>query len=137
MWGCSTQCGIHSPELSVRRSVCPLSSPSHPELKLWKLPWKQEEEPGLRGEAALCYVNSEHCYPKPGASWEKPEGGEEQEVAVKEEHNTKEVGTGRRFLWSCLQEVVFLSELPLLHFLHLIRKRNLWLWSQSRLLLQT
>ncbi|XP_075882924.1 PHD finger protein 20-like isoform X2 [Nelusetta ayraudi] len=67
-----------------------LHSPSHPELKLWRLPWKQEEGPGLRGEAALCYVSSEHCYPKPDASWEKSEDGEEQEVSVKEEHNIKE-----------------------------------------------
>lgn len=81
----------------VRWSVCPCSSPSHPDLKLWRLPWKQEEGPGLRGEAALCYVSSEHCYPKPDASWEKTEDGDKQDVAVKEEHNTKEVGTGSSF----------------------------------------
>lgn len=92
--GHSTQWETDSPQLSVRLSLRPYSSPSHPDLKLWRLPWKQEEGPGLRGEAALCYVSSEHCYPKPGASWEKPESGEEQEVAVKEEHSIKEVGAG-------------------------------------------
>lgn len=45
-----------------------------------------------RGEPPVCYVSSEHCYQKPGASWEK---GEEQEkerptVMVKQEHSGEE-----------------------------------------------
>lgn len=81
---------------SALSSVCPRSSPSHPDLNLWRLPWKQDEGPGLRGEAALCYVSSEHCYPKPGASWEKSDE-DVKDVALKEEPNTKEVGAGGSF----------------------------------------
>lgn len=52
---------------------------------------------GPRRETPLCYVSSEHCYPKPGASWEKSEEREKQTAAVKEEQNTKqEVKTGSR-----------------------------------------
>ncbi|XP_068187773.1 PHD finger protein 20-like isoform X2 [Antennarius striatus] len=64
-----------------------LHSPSHPDLQLWRLPWRQEEDPRLtscpRGESPLCYVSSEHCYQKPGASWEKSE--EEVKSGMKEE----------------------------------------------------
>lgn len=44
------------------------------------MPWKREE-------GALCYVSSEHCYQKPGVSWEKPEETEKQKAAVKDEQN--------------------------------------------------
>ncbi|KAM9342752.1 PHD finger protein 20-like isoform 2-T2 [Pholidichthys leucotaenia] len=54
-----------------------LRSPSHPDLLLWRLPWRWEEGPRLtsnaRQEPAVCYVSSEHCYQKPGGSWEKNE----------------------------------------------------------------
>lgn len=60
-------------------SVAPRSSPSsHPDLELWRLPWKREE-------GALCYVSSEHCYQKPGASWEKPEEAMKVEPNVEQE----------------------------------------------------
>ncbi|XP_077463759.1 PHD finger protein 20-like isoform X3 [Stigmatopora argus] len=48
-----------------------LRAPSHPDLQLWRLPWKLEEEQKPIGEAPISYVSSEHCYQKPGASWEK------------------------------------------------------------------
>ncbi|KAF7644780.1 hypothetical protein LDENG_00215890 [Lucifuga dentata] len=54
-----------------------LHSPSQPDLQLWRLPWKREEGPRLtgsqKGEAVVCYISSEHCYQKPGASWENVE----------------------------------------------------------------
>ncbi|XP_078101517.1 PHD finger protein 20-like isoform X2 [Sander vitreus] len=57
-----------------------LHAPSHPDLQLWRLPWRQEDGPRLasspRAETAVCYVSSEHCYQKPGASWENSEGKE-------------------------------------------------------------
>lgn len=45
-----------------------------------------------RGDASLCYVSSEHCYQKPGASWEKSEEreSERQTAAVKEEPDTEQ-----------------------------------------------
>uniref|UniRef100_A0A667XQD9 C2H2-type domain-containing protein n=3 Tax=Myripristis murdjan TaxID=586833 RepID=A0A667XQD9_9TELE len=62
-----------------------LHSPSDSDLQLWRLSWKQEEEPAAAadqtgdasertgGFSPACYVSSEHCYQKPGASWEKQE----------------------------------------------------------------
>ncbi|CAG07266.1 unnamed protein product [Tetraodon nigroviridis] len=64
----------------LKLQIAMLHSPSHPDLKLWRLPWKREE-------GALCYVSSEHCYQKPGVSWEKPEETEKQKAAVKDEQN--------------------------------------------------
>lgn len=46
--------------------------------------------PGPRGETPPCYVSSEHCYPKPGASWEKSEEKDPQTGAVKEEQHTEQ-----------------------------------------------
>ncbi|XP_049438126.1 PHD finger protein 20-like isoform X2 [Epinephelus fuscoguttatus] len=69
-----------------------LHSPSHPDLQLWRLPWRREEGPRLtsspRGEPPACYISSEHCYQKPGASWEKAE--ERQTAAVKQEQDTEQ-----------------------------------------------
>ncbi|XP_024865554.1 PHD finger protein 20 isoform X2 [Kryptolebias marmoratus] len=72
-----------------------LHSPSHPDLQLWRLPWRQEDGLRLtsspRGEAAICYVSSEHCYQKPGASWETAERTEERPVvSVKQEVDSEE-----------------------------------------------
>ncbi|XP_029993844.1 PHD finger protein 20-like [Sphaeramia orbicularis] len=64
----------------LQLKVSLLHSPSHPDLRLWRLPWQWEEEGlrvmgggGLKGDMSVCYVSSEHCYQKPGASWEKSE----------------------------------------------------------------
>ena len=38
-----------------------------------------------KGDLASCYVSSEHCYQKPGASWEKAEETEKEE----QEDNTE------------------------------------------------
>ncbi|XP_040916759.1 PHD finger protein 20-like isoform X2 [Toxotes jaculatrix] len=73
-----------------------LHSPSHPDLQLWRLPWRRQEGPRLtsspRGDPAVCYVSSEHCYQKPGASWEKTEEREKerQTAAVKQEHDAEQ-----------------------------------------------
>ncbi|XP_024149002.1 PHD finger protein 20 [Oryzias melastigma] len=73
-----------------------LHSPSQSDLQLWRLPWRQEEVGRLmsspKGEPPVCYVSSEHCYQKPGASWEKAEEQDEerQTVSVKEEADTDE-----------------------------------------------
>ncbi|KAM4562144.1 PHD finger protein 20-like isoform 2-T2 [Odontesthes bonariensis] len=73
-----------------------LHSPSHPDLQLWRLPWRQEEglrlTSGPRGEPPICYVSSEHCYQKPGASWVKDEEKDEERpmAAVKLEADTEE-----------------------------------------------
>ncbi|XP_019716175.1 PHD finger protein 20-like isoform X1 [Hippocampus comes] len=48
-----------------------LRTPSHPDLQLWRLPWAPEEGHKPRGEPPVSYVSSEHCYQKPGLSWEK------------------------------------------------------------------
>ncbi|KAM9856192.1 PHD finger protein 20-like isoform 2-T2 [Aulostomus maculatus] len=52
-----------------------LHSPSHPDLQLWRLPWIREDGHKLSvspaGETTVSYVSSEHCYQKPGASWDK------------------------------------------------------------------
>ncbi|XP_040009198.1 PHD finger protein 20-like isoform X3 [Xiphias gladius] len=73
-----------------------LHSPPHPDLQLWSLPWRREEGPRLtsspRGDPAICYVSSEHCYQKPGASWEKAEEREKerQAAAAKQERHTEQ-----------------------------------------------
>ncbi|XP_023148713.2 PHD finger protein 20-like [Amphiprion ocellaris] len=71
-----------------------LHSQSHPDLHLWKLPWRPEEGTRLmsspKGEPTVSYVSSEHCYQKPGASWEKAEDKDSPTVAVKQEHDTEE-----------------------------------------------
>lgn len=41
-----------------------------------------------RGEPAVCYVSSEHCYQKPGATWEKGERG--RTAAVKQEQDSEQ-----------------------------------------------
>uniref|UniRef100_G3N5R9 C2H2-type domain-containing protein n=2 Tax=Gasterosteus aculeatus aculeatus TaxID=481459 RepID=G3N5R9_GASAC len=60
-----------------------LDTPSHPDLQLWRLPWRREEglraAGGPRGEPPVCYVSSEHCYQKPGASWEKAQAAVKQQ----------------------------------------------------------
>ncbi|XP_029690240.1 PHD finger protein 20-like [Takifugu rubripes] len=66
----------------LKLQMAMLHSPSHPELKLWRLPWKREE-------GVLCYVSSEHCYQKPGASWETPDEARQWKAAVKEEQEVK------------------------------------------------
>lgn len=58
------------------------SSSSHPDLMLWRLPWKQQEGQRLSSctlteEPTVSYVSSEHCYQKPEASWEKSEARKE------------------------------------------------------------
>ncbi|XP_063320170.1 PHD finger protein 20-like isoform X1 [Pelmatolapia mariae] len=88
--------GISQVLSALQLKISLLRSPSHPDQQLWRSPWKQEERHRLtsspRGEPPVCYVSSEHCYQKPGASWEK---GEEQEkdrpiVTVKQEHSGEE-----------------------------------------------
>ncbi|XP_013884837.1 PHD finger protein 20 [Austrofundulus limnaeus] len=70
-----------------------LHSPSHPDLQLWSLPWRQED--GLRlassptGEPAICYVSSEHCYQKPGASWETAERSQARQEVHSEDKDIK------------------------------------------------
>ncbi|XP_063748372.1 PHD finger protein 20-like isoform X2 [Eleginops maclovinus] len=73
----------------LQLKVSLLHSPSHPDLQLWRLPWRREEgsrsASSPRGESPICYVSSEHCYQKPGASWEIAEerDKEKQMVVVK------------------------------------------------------
>ncbi|KAM4610200.1 PHD finger protein 20-like [Polymixia lowei] len=77
--------GLNQVLRSLQLKISLLHSASHPDLQLWQLPWRQEEDPAVtanqKGEAtegtssvsAVCYVSSEHCYQKPKASWEKQE----------------------------------------------------------------
>ncbi|XP_030588685.1 PHD finger protein 20-like isoform X2 [Archocentrus centrarchus] len=82
--------GISQVLSALQLKISLLHSPSHPDQQLWRLPWRQEESQRLtsspRGEPPICYVSSEHCYQKPGASWEKPE----QRPTVKQEHSSEE-----------------------------------------------
>ncbi|XP_038578910.1 LOW QUALITY PROTEIN: PHD finger protein 20-like [Micropterus salmoides] len=83
--------GLHQVLSALQLKISLLHSPPHPDLQLWRLPWRREEGSRLtcspRGETPLCYVSSEHCYQKPGASWEKAEQREmeRQTAAVKQE----------------------------------------------------
>ncbi|XP_078806249.1 PHD finger protein 20 isoform X2 [Oryzias latipes] len=76
-----------------------LHSPSQADLQLWRLPWRQEEVErhmsSPKGQPPVCYVSSEHCYQKPGASWEKAEEQNEERrtTSVKEEADTDEKET--------------------------------------------
>ncbi|XP_026188971.1 PHD finger protein 20-like [Mastacembelus armatus] len=80
--------GLSQVMSGLQLKISLLHSPPHPDLQLWRLPWRQEDGPKLtsspRGESAVCYVSSEHCYQKPGASWEKEEK-ERQTAVVKQE----------------------------------------------------
>ncbi|KAK1897875.1 PHD finger protein 20-like protein 1 [Dissostichus eleginoides] len=81
--------GLNQVLRGLQLKVSLLHSPSHPDLQLWRLPWRREEgsrsASSPRGETSICYVSSEHCYQKPGASWEKSEerDKETQTVVVK------------------------------------------------------
>ncbi|XP_041655889.1 PHD finger protein 20-like [Cheilinus undulatus] len=80
--------GLNQVLSGLQLKISLLHSPSHPDLQLWRLPWRREEGQRLtsspRGEIPLCYVSSEHCYQKPGASWEKSET-----AAVKQEMDSE------------------------------------------------
>ncbi|KAI3357890.1 hypothetical protein L3Q82_016272, partial [Scortum barcoo] len=82
--------GLNQVLSGLQLKISLLHAPSHPDLQLWRLPWRREEGPRLtsspRGETSLCYVSSEHCYQKPGASWEK----EGETTAVKQEQDTEQ-----------------------------------------------
>ncbi|XP_060931201.1 PHD finger protein 20-like [Limanda limanda] len=87
--------GLNQVLSGLQLKISLLHSPSQPDLQLWRLPWRQQEGLRLtsspRGDLASCYVSSEHCYQKPGASWEKAEETEREE----QEDNTelKEIKT--------------------------------------------
>ncbi|XP_040927408.1 PHD finger protein 20-like isoform X5 [Betta splendens] len=76
----------------LKLKISLLDSPAHPDLQLWRLPWGQVEGLRLasspREEPPACYISSEHCYQKPGASWEKE--GRGQTAAVKQEQDTEQ-----------------------------------------------
>ncbi|XP_074536731.1 PHD finger protein 20-like [Halichoeres trimaculatus] len=82
--------GLNQVLSGLQLKISLLHSPSHPDLQLWRLPWRREEGPRLasspRGDTPLCYVSSEHCYQKPGASWEKTE----EAAAVKQEQDSEQ-----------------------------------------------
>ncbi|XP_047457853.1 PHD finger protein 20-like isoform X2 [Mugil cephalus] len=88
--------GLHQVLSGLQLKISLLHSPSDPDLQLWRFPWRQEEgsrlTSSLSGEPPICYVSSEHCYPKPGALWEKSgEKDEERPTAsVKQEYDTEE-----------------------------------------------
>ncbi|XP_071314858.1 PHD finger protein 20-like isoform X2 [Trachinotus anak] len=88
--------GLNQVLSGLQLKISLLHSPSHPDLQLWRLPWRRQEGPRLtsspRGDPAICYVSSEHCYQKPGASWEKAEEREKerQTAAVKQEHDSEQ-----------------------------------------------
>ncbi|XP_035500548.1 PHD finger protein 20 isoform X1 [Scophthalmus maximus] len=83
--------GLNQVLSGLQLKISLLHSPSHPDLQLWRLPWRREQ--GLRltsspkGDPTACYVSSEHCYQKPGASWEKAEEREKEEM---QENNTEQ-----------------------------------------------
>uniref|UniRef100_A0A665U5V4 C2H2-type domain-containing protein n=1 Tax=Echeneis naucrates TaxID=173247 RepID=A0A665U5V4_ECHNA len=88
--------GLNQVLSGLQLKISLLHSPSHPDLQLWRLPWRREEGPTLtsspRGDPTICYISSEHCYQKPGASWEKADESEmEWEMgAVQEEQETEQ-----------------------------------------------
>ncbi|XP_034392236.1 PHD finger protein 20-like isoform X2 [Cyclopterus lumpus] len=61
-----------------------LRAPPPPDLQLWRRPWRRDQgpraTPGPREETPVCYVSSEHCYQKPGASWEKDRQEDDTEL---------------------------------------------------------
>ncbi|XP_019961781.1 PHD finger protein 20-like [Paralichthys olivaceus] len=87
--------GLNQVLSGLQLKISLLHSPSHPDLQLWRLPWRQQEGPRLtsspKGDLASCYVSSEHCYQKPGASWEKAEETEKEGQEDNTEH--KEIKT--------------------------------------------
>uniref|UniRef100_A0A1A8V455 PHD finger protein 20, b n=1 Tax=Nothobranchius furzeri TaxID=105023 RepID=A0A1A8V455_NOTFU len=83
--------GLNQVLRGLQLKVSLLHSPSHCDLQLWRLPWRQDEGLRLtsspREEARVCYVSSEHCYQKPEASWET---AEDRPPLVKQEVDTEE-----------------------------------------------
>ncbi|KAM6924445.1 PHD finger protein 20-like [Xenentodon cancila] len=88
--------GLHQVVSGLQLKISLLHSPSHPDLKLWRLPWRQEDgprsAPSPKEEPPTCYISSEHCYQKPGASWEKAEerAVERPAAVVKQEFDSEE-----------------------------------------------
>ncbi|XP_038154317.1 PHD finger protein 20-like isoform X2 [Cyprinodon tularosa] len=68
---------LHQVLSGLQLKISLLRSPSHPDLQLWRSPWRQEEALRLtssqKDEPPICYVSSEHCYQKPEASLETAE----------------------------------------------------------------
>ncbi|KAM4738178.1 PHD finger protein 20-like [Anableps anableps] len=68
---------LHQVLSGLQLKISLLHPPSHPDLQLWRSPWRQEEALNLassqQDEPPICYVSSEHCYQKPEASWETAE----------------------------------------------------------------
>ncbi|XP_070766926.1 PHD finger protein 20-like [Enoplosus armatus] len=81
--------GLNQVLSGLQLKISLLHSPPHPDLQLWRLPWRREEGSRLTsspsGETPLCYVSSEHCYQKPGASWEKAEEREKERQELNSE----------------------------------------------------
>lgn len=82
---------LHQVLSGLQLKISLLHSPSHPDLQLWRSPWRREEAlkltPSQQDEAPICYVSSEHCYQKPEAPWETAE--EKLMMADAEEKETK------------------------------------------------
>ncbi|TKS76483.1 PHD finger protein 20-like protein 1 [Collichthys lucidus] len=81
--------GLHQVLSSLQLKISLLHSHAHPDLQLWRLPWRREEGPKLlsspKEESTLCYVSSEHCYQKPEASWEKSDETDTEQKDIKAE----------------------------------------------------
>ncbi|CAL8324611.1 unnamed protein product [Merluccius merluccius] len=72
----------------LQLKLCLLHCPSHPDLQLWRLPWRPgagptavanqrtEQTEGSSSVLAGSYVSSEHCYQKTDASWENEDKDE-------------------------------------------------------------
>ncbi|XP_059914925.1 PHD finger protein 20-like isoform X2 [Gadus macrocephalus] len=86
----------------LQLKMCLLHCPTHPDLQLWRLPWRSGEGPtalanqradaeGSNSGLAGSYVSSEHCYQKTEASWENEEK-HENITASGTSQNYKDVG---------------------------------------------
>ncbi|KAG7280841.1 hypothetical protein CRUP_010823 [Coryphaenoides rupestris] len=87
----------------LQLKLCLLHCPTHPDLQMWRLPWRPGEGPtavasqkteqteGSSSVLAGSYVSSEHCYQKTDASWENEEK-DEKIMASGTSQNYKDAG---------------------------------------------
>ncbi|XP_053705016.1 PHD finger protein 20-like isoform X3 [Synchiropus splendidus] len=75
--------GLHQVLSGLQLKISLLHSASHPDLRLWRFPWRWLDEEPLKTEdsredSSVSYVSSEHCYQKPGALRAKSEPEEKE-----------------------------------------------------------
>ncbi|XP_056130589.1 PHD finger protein 20-like [Lampris incognitus] len=91
--------GLNQVLRGLQLKISILHAISHPDLQMWRLPWRHEVEPAApanqgreaagrtNGTPPVCYVSSEHCYQRTGASWVKEEENDNESQTTGPDQN--------------------------------------------------